>query len=216
MKVTALPCFRFCKEVEIARKYGFLTFPEFLDNFYVRYVRYKDVNFRKTFLRYFSKFKENVKYVVFPDYQYNMTWLLRKYDNVIWVFPLHRKEEFDFILKHEFEWVGFPHRIVRSNSKLWGNYTLQDYFDFCETYGLKKWYLGFWLEAKPYILLRFDGLDTTLPEYYSGKCGKIWLSWNKAVKPKKPMKTIEIFEQNVRNFKKALEKLKNQKEVFKC
>jgi len=213
--IAALPCLRTAsRETQIAKKYGFLTYPQFLDNFYVRYVRFKDVNFRKVFLRHLLKNRDQVEYVVYPDYQYDMSYLLESF-NVNWIFPLHRKKEFNFVLKHDFTWVGFPHRNIRFPKSLWGDYTLREYLDFCENHGLRKWYLGFWLESNPHILLRFNGLDTTLPEYYSGKCGKIWLTWNTSVKPRRPMKTIEIFEVNVRNFKKALENLKRTL-TFKC
>jgi len=196
-------------KAEIAKKYGFISYPEFHDNFYVYYVRFKTINFRKIFLKHFIKNEKKIKFVVYPDYQYDMKWLIKTYNDKQWIFPLHKKKEFDFILKNEIEWVGFPHRNLRFPKTLWGDYTLQEYLDFCGEHGLKKWYLGFWLESKPEILLRFNGLDTTIPEYYAGKCGKIWLSWNKTVKPQN-MKTNAILEKNIINLKKALLKLQQQ------
>lgn len=195
--IIALPCIAFSvKEREIIKKYGFLTYPEFIDNFYVRH---KTRGF-KLFLKLLKQYYEQVEFAVLPDYQYDRMKVLRKaYQDINWIFPLHKKSELEIAHKLGVEWIGMPHR-----SK-WRNYSIQWLKENCENF--KLWYLGFWNEKRPWILRWFDGFDTTIPETYSGKFGKIWLNWGKAVKPEEPMKTIEIFEINVMNFKKAVNEL---------
>ena len=205
--IRALPCIKFsCKETKIAKKYGFITFPEFIDNFYVRY---KTAQFNM-FWKYLTQYYSQIKFAVYPDYRYDeLLFLLGKFPNIRWIFPVHSKKEFEFAKRH-FEWVGFPYR------KSFRDYTLSEFLNYFKNH--KKWYLGFWDESRPEVLLHFDGFDTTLPEYYSGKLGKIWVSWGKVYKPSLPMRTIEIFEINVRNFKKAIDELERQRtlEVIEC
>jgi len=178
------------------KKHGFLTYPEFLDNFYVRH---KTRGF-KLFLKLLKQYKDQVEFAVLPDHQYNRMRTLKKaYPEINWIFPLHRKSEIEIAHDLDVEWVGMPHR------RNWRNYTIMEFKEL--TNGFKKWYLGFWNERKPYILHYFDGFDTTIPETYSGKFGKIWLTWGKATKPSQQMKTIEIFELNIINFKKAIDGL---------
>jgi len=194
--IVALPCVHFSvKEREIINKYGFLSFPQFLDNHYIKEKKAKVSFLVKNIKRY------DVKFAIAPDYQHSNALLLKKlYPRVNWIFPLHQKAEKD--IAEQFEWIGFPHR------KEFRDYSLEW---FLSNFGHKKrWYLGFWAEGNPEVLFGFDGFDTTLPETYSGKFGKIWLTWRKSVKPDK-MKTIEIFETNVRNFKRAIEELSRQK-----
>ncbi|RLG98326.1 hypothetical protein DRO29_01215 [Candidatus Bathyarchaeota archaeon] len=190
----ALPCIAFSvKEREIIRKYGFMTYPEFLDNFYVRH---KTRGF-KLFIKLLKQYKDHVVFAIAPDYKYDlMKTLKRAYPYVNWIFPLHRKSELDIAQDLDFEWIGMPHR------KQWRNYTIQWLKE--NANGFKLWYLGFWNVKRPYLLHYFDGFDTTIPEFFSGKCGKIWITWNKTVKSEKSMKIIEIFEINVRNFRNAI------------
>ena len=191
--IVALPCIKFTgREKQIIIKHGFLTYPEFLDNHYIRDLRARP----RWLIKHIERFQ--VQFAIAPDYQYQTAIaLLNKYNKVNWIFPLHRKDEVKYAMF--FDWIGFPHRPqFRDYSLKWFLKTFRD---------KKKWYLGFWMESKPEILLIFDGFDTTPPETYSGKYGKIWLTWNKAVKPTKPMHWLEIFEINVRNFKKAIIKL---------
>jgi len=200
--IVALPCIAFSvKERKLIKKYRFLTFPEFLDNFFIKHKTRPD--FWK-FVEYLEKYDGKIEFGVLPDYQYHrMEWLMKKFKVKNWIFPLHKKEEINIarrLKKFGNVWLGFPHR------KKWRDYDLNWFF---KQDGFKKWYLGFWGESKPSYLLLFDGLDTTLPETYSGKYGKIWISWNKAIKPRN-MKTIEIFEKNLINFKKAIENLRKQ------
>ena len=192
--IVALPCIAFSvKEREIIKKYGFLTYPEFLDNFYVRYKTRGYDLFSKLLRRY----KDQVRFAVAPDYNYKlMEGLKEKYPHIDWIFPLHKKSELEIAKELGFEWLGISHR------RAWRDYTIQWLVENAD--GFKLWYLGFWNERRPWILQYFDGFDTTIPETYSGKFGKIWLGWGRAVKPEKPMKTIEIFEINVRYFREVL------------
>jgi len=147
-----------------------------------------------------EKYRDFLVFVIYPDGQFNYTWLLDEY-NVNWVYPLHYKRETDFILKYGFEWIGIPHR-----SK-WRDYDMEWYFDFTKQYGLKRWYLGWWLEREPELLREFDGFDTTLPEFYAYKCGKIWYSpynWER-VGPTREYKAIDLFRLNVENFNKWIQ-----------
>jgi len=196
--IATLPCICFTvKEREIINKYGFMSFPEFIDNHYV-----KD---RKAQVNYLIKCieKYDVKFAIAPDYQYeNALMLKEQYPHVEWIFPLHKKKEKE--VAEQFDWIGFPHR------RQFRDYSL-DWF-ISNFKHKKRWYLGFWRENNPYVLFAFDGFDTTIPETYSGKYGKIWLSWGKSVKAK-DMKTIEIFEINVRNFRKEVDKLAKVKRL---
>jgi len=193
--IVALPCIHFSvKERELIEQHGFITYPTFIDNHYVQTGRSKVTWIIKHIRRY------KVEYAIAPDYQYRNAYMLkRKYPNIKWIYPLHRKSELQYAI--QFDYVGFPHReAFRDYSLKWFLNTFKEY---------KKWYLGFWNESNPEVLLSFDGMDTTIPETYSGKYGKIWLTWNKSYKPN-GMKTIDIFKTNIQNFKKAIQQLQKQ------
>jgi hypothetical protein len=191
--IIALPCISFSvKEREIILKHGFLPFPQFLDNHYVRKKK-SDVIW---LIKNIEKYKDLVKFAIAPDYKYKeAVILLKKYPFVNWIFPLHKKNELEFALN--FDWIGFPHR------KAFRDYDIEWYFE--NTKGKKHWYLGFWNESSPHIIKRFDGLDTTLPETYSGKYGKLWFGWKNYKKGN--IKTRIMFEHNVTMFKKSIENL---------
>jgi len=174
----------------IAKKYGFLTFPEFVDNFFVKSQK---ANI-KLFLKILRKYEDEIVFAVYPDFRYDLLFLLRKYPDINWIFPLHLKREFKFA-KENFEWIGYPHR------DRFRDYSLHEFLRVFDN--KKKWYLGFFEEKRPEMLLHFDGFDTTLPLFYS-HLGKIWLKWNKAIKPRNKMSYFEKFETNVRNFKRAI------------
>ena len=197
----ALPCIHFSvKEREIIRKYGLMAYPEFLDNHYVQertaMARQLDYNIERA-----KELGFRVYFAIYPDYDSSgkYKWLL-KHDDINWIYPLHKIEEIekDFV-KDNFEWIGYPYR------EAFRNYDLQKYFNITARLEKKRWYLGFWDEARPYTIQYFHGLDSTLPETYSGKFGKIWVTWRKAYKPNPPQKTIEMFEQNVKNFKREVQ-----------
>jgi hypothetical protein len=196
--IAVLPCVRFTgEERRIIRSLGFITYPEFIDNHYVQKGRSKVMYLIKHIMKY------NVQYAIAPDYQYeNALMLKRKFPHVKWIFPLHRKDEYKYAI--QFDFVGFPHR------KHFRDYSLEWFIRTFKNH--HKWYLGFWNISKPEVLLNFDGFDTTIPETYAGKFGKIWITWNKQVKPVN-MKTIDILRINLENFKKALEELQKQRNI---
>lgn len=197
--IEALPCISFTvAERKIARKHGFLSYPEFLDNFYIS--EENRANFPK-FHKHLCRNKNLVIFAVYPDNRKDLTFYPKNYGFAEWIYPLHTKEQLDFVLKHDFEWVGFPHDQTRRA------YSLSWYLNRCDEQGLKKWYLGFWLESNPYVLHDFDALDSTLPETYSGKYGKLWYSWMQHEQPRTLMPTKELLEHNVRAFRNALDKL---------
>jgi len=202
VSVYALPCLRFSsRERALIKKLTdgkALTFPEFLDNFYVRY---KHAKF-KQFYNYLVKHREQVKFAVYPDFRYDLHYLLKAFSHINWLFPLHQRKELDFALKHDFEWIAMPYRDA------WRDYSFWEFLDFAKQHGLKTWILGWWWEDFPRSLAMVDGVDTTMPEYYAYKCSKIWLSFNKAVESLDP--PITKFARNVVNFHKAIQPFLNK------
>ena len=197
--IVALPCLQFSsRERAIIKQINkcILTFPEFHDNYYVRYKRFRDVNWRKLFLKSIARHREHLKFIVYPDGQGDMVWLLDSFSDVEFIYPLHFQHELDFVLKHGFKWLGMPNRAK------WRDYSIQWFIEVAEKYGYRKWYLGWWNERNYYWLKEFNGLDTTLPEYYAYKTGKIWYAPHRARKPREEMRAIDIFKVNVENFTK--------------
>jgi len=194
--IYALPCLRFSsRERQLIKKLTdskALTFPEFLDNFYVRY---KYACF-KQFYAYLLKYKDIVEFAVYPDYRYDLHLLLKSFSFINWLFPLHKKAELDFVLKHDFTWVAMPYR------KAWRDYSFQEFLEITKQYSLKSWILGWWWESYPESLAFIDGFDTTLPEFFAYKCSKIWVSWKQHIESLDP--PITKFVRNVVNFHKAV------------
>ncbi len=197
--VYALPCLRFSsRERQLIKKLTdgkALTFPEFLDNFYVRYKR----ACFKQFYSYLVKHSDQVKFAVYPDFRYDLHYLLKSFDHIQWLFPLHKKAELDFVLRHDFTWIAMPYR------EAWRDYSFPEFLEMAKQYGLKTWILGWWWESYPDSLKLVDGFDTTLPEYYAYKCSKIWLTWNQHVESLDP--PITKFARNIVNFHKAVIKV---------
>ena len=188
----ALPCLNFTPEERlVALRHGFITFPQFLDNGYTykhREQGYK--KFKKALLRYGIGY---IQFAVLPDDKPEEAQeCLKRWPDIEWIHALH---DIDTPID-AYEWVGFPHR------EEWRNYSLTQFLDFTE--GKKRWYLGFWDESRPQVLLRFDGFDTTIPETYSGEYGKLWMNWGESEEPPPLFPTIEIFTHNVLRFKLAL------------
>jgi len=96
VEVYALPCTRIsCREKHIIKKVTdgvALTFPEFLDNFYVRY---KAAKFRR-FYQYLLKYRDQVRFAVYPDFRYDLADVVKCFD-VHWIFPLHHTNEIEFV-----------------------------------------------------------------------------------------------------------------------
>jgi hypothetical protein len=198
----ALPCLRFPQEERrIINEHGFITFPQFLDNHYISLGKPQIKWLQKQLQRYGCGF---VEFAVAPDYEYEqMRKLKNQYPHINWIFPLHSVKE-DF---NDFEWVGMPYDKPRRD------YDLQTFLKITE--GKKRWFLGVWESIDPHVLLLFDGFDTTIPETYSGKYGKIWLDWGKRCDVSDlGLPTIEIFEFNVISFKIFLLKLFREKSSF--
>jgi len=198
----ALPCLHFgMKERQIIMEHGFMTFPQFIDNKYVSEKKASVKWLEKNLMKYGNGL---IEFAVAPDFMYEeMRRLKRKFPQINWIFPLHLQNE-DF---SDFEWVGFPHKKERRN------YDLKTFLRLTE--GKKRWYLGFWEGVDPHVLYYFDGMDTTLPETYSGKYGKLWHGWHKNEKVSNLfVPTQEIFEFNVISFKIALLKLFSEKRNF--
>jgi len=198
--IIALPCLHFSvKERKVIKRCGFLPFPEFLDNHYIAELRARP----KWLIRQITRYPNLVQFAIAPDYLYKTALALKeRYPHVQWVFPLHKKNEIKYA--RHFEWVGFPYRgAFRDYSLTWFLRV------FKPTH--KLWFLGFWEERHPELLLPFDGMDSTIPETYAGEYGKLWLGWGKVIKPSKPMRTITILEHNVRKFKQAVDALMTQK-----
>jgi len=197
--IEALACTSFTsKERKIVRKYGFLSWPEFHDNYFI--AEEQRANFKRL-IHSILKYKRWVILTVYPDYRYDLEFLLENYDFTEWIFPLHKKSEMDFVIKNDFKWVGMPHRTT------WRDYSEQWFIDTCAKNGFKKWYLGFWAEDHPEILHHFDGFDSTLPETYSGKYGKLWFTWLKSQKAEPQIPTYNMLEFNVERFREALDEL---------
>lgn len=199
--IIALPCIHFSvRERQIIRKHGLLAYPEFLDNHYVQEMiaqpGWLDYEIRKA-----KGLGFKVYFAIYPDYDSTgkYKWLLKRHDDVQWIYPLHKKKELESpFVKENFEWIGFPYR------QRLRDYDLQWYLEMTKRLDKKRWYLGFWDEKRPYTIIYFNGLDSTLPETYSGKFGKVWITWRKAYRPNPPKPTIEMFEINVQNFKREV------------
>jgi len=198
----AIPSLHFGQQLrQIIMEHGFMTFPQFIDNRYIIETKASVKWLEKQLKKYGNGL---VEFAVAPDLMYDdMRRLKREWSHINWIFPLHSRNE-DF---SDFEWVGFPHAQFRRD------YDLETFLELTE--GKKRWYLGFWDESNPRVLYFFDGMDTVLPETYSGKYGKIWLGWNKTEDVSDlNMPTIEIFEFNVISLKIALRKLFAEQHSF--
>jgi hypothetical protein len=199
----ALPCIHFSvKEREIINEHGFMSFPQFLDNQYVAKgkacVEWLEKNLRKYGYGL-------VQFAVAPDYEYEeMRRLKNLYPEVNWIFPLHSMKE-DF---SDFEWIGMPYR------QEYRDYDLKTFLKL--TKNKKRWLLGLWETIDKNILYYFNGFDTTIPETYSGKYGKLWLDFGKSIDVSNlNLPTIEIFEFNVISLKIAIAKLFSTKGKIK-
>lgn len=189
MVIVAIPGLRINHyQVQIAREHGFLTFPGFLDNHFIEEKGKADLTYLKRMLKRYAV--GAIVFAVAPDYDHEeMHKLKAQYPDINWIFPLHSRDE-DF---SDFEWVGYPHR-----EKL-RDYSIGWFMKATE--GKKRWYLGFWDESNPYVVKKFDGLDTTLPSYYADRLGKIWYTWRKHESVNKYLERRELFVHNIIIFK---------------
>ena len=106
---------------------------------------------------------------------------------------MHRKKDLiDF--SYVFDWIGFP-----TNQKL---RDFDIHWFLAHTTRKKRWWLGVheFPIKNPHLILNFHGLDSTLPELYAGKYGKVWTGWRTSYTPVNRMHWRVIFEMNVQNF----------------
>ena len=188
----ALPQVKSSKQKLICRKLGFLVYPEFMDNYFVH-------SGDKRLAHFLCELRKNVlkvRFAILPDYKYNLMERLVNWNpRINWIFPLHRKSELRYVEKLNVKWIGFPHR------RKWRDYTLNWFLQL----PYRKWYMGFWNESQPQVLLTFDGFDTTIPIYTVFRKGRIWIDWNTYQKADIPadMK-LEI---SLRNFRRAVNEI---------
>lgn len=178
----------------IAERHGFMTFPHFLDNGYI-FEGKPNLKWLKQNLRRYGY--GLIQYAVAPDAMIEEAQKLKnQWPDINWIYPLHSRDE-DIT---PFDWVGFPHAEERRD------YDLKTFLSL--TKNKKKWYLGFWDEAKPENVLVFDGFDTMIPYFHATKLGSAWHGWkkNREVGFLK-MTNNELFELNLLNFKLAMKEL---------
>ena len=177
---------------EIVTRHGFMTFPQFIDNNWVAKKK-ADVPFLEKHLTRYGW--GHTQFAVSPDDMPVEAERLRTKYDVNWIYPLHDRNE-DI---SKFEWVGYPHMEERRD------YDLKTFLKLTE--GKKRWYLGYWHSVPPATLFLFDGMDTTMLNYYGGKMGAKWVTWGK-VEVVQNMPSYEIIEYNILAFKMALNKYK--------
>jgi len=185
---------------DVTRKYGFLSFPEFVDNFFIQ----NGESDCKKFKRILDEYGEKIEFAVLVDYKYDMMEkLMKEYSWINWIFPLHLRKEMEVVYKLDVEWVGFPRR------KWTRDYSLVEFVHMLKENGFKKWYLGFMNERRRRDLFYFDGFDTTIPFYVGGKLGCLWLGWERKKMVKGKMRSNDIIELNIKKFREELEKMSN-------
>ncbi|RLE38235.1 hypothetical protein DRJ17_04520 [Candidatus Woesearchaeota archaeon] len=198
--IIAIPCYYY--QIKYVKELGFLTFPEFVDN---EFVRFGKPNVKKL-LKILVEYGNEVKFVVYPDFRYDLLWLLKKFSHINWIFPLHFKSELNFA--QNFEWVAFPRKPCLKGL-VTRDYSLNEFLEF--TKDKKRWFLG-WMGKKPEIILNFDGFDTTIPSFFV-KNGLIWQGWKKHTRPINKLTNEELFKINLLNFKNAIIELTNQSQL---
>ena len=189
-----LPCPNFSKEdLNLIQRHGFLTFPQFIDNGFKTKggLRWrKALNNAKHYHPLFFLANDNAPLMDIKE--------LNKYCAHI-IFPLHKKSELD-IYWNNFNWIGFP-----NNPKL-RDYDIEWFVK--NTPGKLRWWLGLhdYPEEDPGVIKEFHGIDSTLPELYAGKYGKLWKDWRDYNKPPNKLHWRVILEINVQNFRLFLDK----------
>lgn len=117
-------------------------------------------------------------------------------------------DELDLALSLDLEWVGVPYRhVAKRKFKGWKQYPFSVFEEFAEKHGVKIWILGLHEGGRDLIHRKHVfGFDTVIPVIYSTRYGKVWYSWSRAYKPEKFMRTYEILDVNLKNFKEVLKK----------
>lgn len=193
-----LPCPNFSvQDRDIIMKHGFLTWPAFIDNGFkakggIKWKKAVDNAKQYRPLFFLANDNEPLK---------NLEVLSKWCGNII--LPLHKKKDLATYI-NDFEWIGFP-----NNPKL---RDFDIYWFLKNTQKKKRWWLG--VHEYPItnylLILKFQGLDSTLPELYAGKYGKVWTGWRDTYKPPNQLHWRVIFEMNVQNFQLFLNSLDNR------
>ena len=190
----ALPCPNFAQEdILMIQKYGFITHPYFIDNGFKTAGGFD----WKGAMKNLKRFRPLFFIAKDDDWDKDLDIIYQHAANVI--FPVHELRE----LKNDVNgFYGFP------NNPQLRDYSINDFLD--GTKGRKRWWLGVhdYPIKLPGYLLQFDGFDSTMPELYAGKYGKIWYSWRNYRKPSNRLHWRPIFEQNIQNFALFLDNLK--------
>jgi len=98
--------------------------------------------------------KDRIIIAVFPDYQREDKWGLCNLD-VLWIYPLHRKEELQR-LPPCIDFVGIPSDRESRNYDIW------EIYDVVKQLGYRLWLLGLRPSAVKLLrYYRFDGVDVT-------------------------------------------------------
>jgi hypothetical protein len=186
---------------DIVKSYGFITVPQFQDNFFIAQKGEPNV---KRFLKELEKNKGITEFAVFPDKKYNLGNLLVEEHELKWIFPMHTKSEADFALAHNFAFIAMPYDKPRRD------YSIEWFTNFVKTHGLKSWYLGWYYRnpEKEHSLKLFDAFDTGILQYYCLMRGKSWVGWGK-YREHPFLDRPTILHRSLKNFKRDLLNLSN-------
>ena len=184
----------------LIQKHGFLSFPQFLDN---GFKTNKGIQFKSA-----VKKAQDLRPIFFIAHDFDPLKRLeelRTYCANI-ILPLHKKKDLEKYWEY-FDWIGYP------NKEQLRDYDI--YWFIANTKGKYRWWLGLheFPVDDPSLILDFHGLDSTLPELYAGKYGKVWTGWRQAYQPYNRLHWRVIFEMNVQNFKLFLDTLEKSSQL---
>ncbi len=167
------------------REFGFLTYPEFVDNGFCQ-LSYAPHMF-KNFVDFARRNKDRIRVSVL--------WgrLVGKYRNIVWIAPIHRLDELKYVPRGAI--LGLPYD--RGGYKASALLSL----------GEPVWVLG--LKEGNWYLIYNDsvvGFDSVIPILYATRYGKLWFDFGRSGKPSSRMKNNDLAVVNVANFRTALEK----------
>lgn len=181
-----LPCPNFARtDINLIQQYGFLSYPYFIDNGF----KTKDgMDWNKAINN--AKLYRPLFFIANDDDWFKDKDILRQYCANI-IYPVHELRDCRINING---YYGFP-----NNPKL-RDYEIEDFLLATET--KKRWWLGLhdYPVKVPEYILDFHGFDSTMPELYAGKYGKIWLDWRQSKKNSNQLHWRILFEQNIQNF----------------
>jgi hypothetical protein len=170
-------------------KAGFLTYPLFLDNYYIQEAEAANVEAMRRHLRAFGKFGL-IQFGVLPDNDVEESRkLLEEYPQINWIWVLHDRVD-DLT---PYRWIGYPHKKERRN------YSATEFLRI--TRGKKRWYLGLWDSINPHLLTNFDGFDTLIPMRVATFYHSKWTGWKQREKAHSDFGLVELLQYNVTSFK---------------